>query len=69
MEAIKVFLSGGPGHFPNDKRLQVVDSLEHNFKCQFESGYEHFQHGGEFVNLNGEDLPVLAWHTRTFIAE
>jgi hypothetical protein len=69
MEAIKVFLSGGPGHFPEEKRVQMVDSLETIFKCPFGAGYEHFRHGGDYVNINGEYLPVFLWRRRTFIAE
>ncbi|WP_203843038.1 DUF5988 family protein [Winogradskya humida] len=69
MAAIKVFLSGGPGHFPEEHRVQVIDSLESSYKCQFGAGYEHFRHAGDYVSVEGERLPVLLWHTRTFIAE
>ncbi len=33
------------------------------------SGYEHYEHSGEFLLIDGENLPVFRWCGRTKIAE
>jgi hypothetical protein len=69
MNRVKVFLSGGPLHFPENQRVQLVDSVEAIIKFPFGAGYEHFRHSGEYMSLDGETLPVFLWRTRTCIAE
>jgi len=42
---------------------------EEKVKILSGAGYEHFVHNGEFITVDGENLPVFQWSERTKIAE
>ncbi|MBM9619371.1 DUF5988 family protein [Streptomyces zhihengii] len=69
MSQIKVLLVGGPSFFPSEERVQFTASLTEKIKHRFGAGYEHFLHEGEYEKLDGDDIPVFRWKTRTAIAE
>ncbi|MER6157098.1 DUF5988 family protein [Streptomyces sp. NPDC001868] len=65
----KVLLSDGPSSLPEEERVQFATSLTEKIKHRFGAGYEHFVHQGEFTTLDGEEVAVFRWTTRTAIAE
>lgn len=65
----KVLLSDGPSSLPEEERVQFATSLTEKIKHRFGAGYEHFVHQGEFITLDGEQVAVFRWTTRTAIAE
>ena len=56
----RIFANGGVQ--PQGERSEKVKILHG-------SGYEHFVHNGEFLVIDGENLPVFQWAERTRIAE
>lgn len=69
MEKIRVLLCGGPPYFPQEEREQFAISLNEKIKHRFGAGYEHFVHEGEFATIDGEQVALFRWETRTAIAE
>jgi hypothetical protein len=69
MATYRVLLSDAPVYFPDEERLQFATSLTEKIKHRFGAGYEHFVHRGEFTTIDGEEVAVFRWTTRTAIAE
>ncbi|WP_055712772.1 DUF5988 family protein [Streptomyces torulosus] len=69
MVNFKVFLADGPTYFPDEERVQFATSLTEKIKHRLGAGYEHFVHKGEFTTVDGEEVAVFRWITRTAIAE
>ncbi|MGY1503351.1 DUF5988 family protein [Streptomyces sp. QTS52] len=69
MENYKALLCDGPAHLPQEERIQFATSLTEKIKHRFGAGYEHFVHDGEFTVIEGEQVAVFRWTTRTAIAE
>ncbi|MCX4761548.1 DUF5988 family protein [Streptomyces sp. NBC_01275] len=69
MQNVKALLVGGPSALPAEERVRHTPSLTEKIKHRFEAGYEHFVHHGEFKVIDGEELAVFHWTTRTAIAE
>lgn len=69
MSDFKVLLLGGPSHFPDEDRVQLVSALEEKIKHLFGAHYEHFVHEGRFEQMDGEELAVYQWTARTAVAE
>ncbi|GAA1012181.1 hypothetical protein Aple_008470 [Acrocarpospora pleiomorpha] len=67
MTSTRIVLDGGPefkyGH------VRPTDDGSEKVKILLGSGYEHFVHNGEFLEIDGENLPVFQWSARTKIAE
>lgn len=65
----RILLSDAPAYFPEEEKLQFATSLTEKIKHRFGAGYEHFVHQGEFTTIDGEEVAVFRWTTRTAIAE
>ncbi|MGW2153946.1 DUF5988 family protein [Nonomuraea sp. NPDC001699] len=69
MTSARIVLDGGPqcsfkyGHSP------LSGDGQEKVKIILGSGYEHFVHTGEYVMIDGENLPVFQWFERTKMAE
>ncbi|MGW7001524.1 DUF5988 family protein [Streptomyces sp. NPDC054933] len=63
-----VVLAGGPDGTP---RVWAAPAEEDQDRITVPqgNGYEHFEFGGEYSELAGEQVPVYQWCYRTFIAE
>jgi Family of unknown function (DUF5988) len=66
-QPIIVFLTGGPPEIP--RTWAAPDGDEVQVKIPRGNGYEHFAFSGEYVELDGDLIPVYRWCYRTFIAE
>jgi hypothetical protein len=66
---ITVLLAGGPNDLPDFDRVRQVDDLQAKIKLCYGGGYEHFAYSGQRRLVDGEDVPVFQWVSRTRIAE
>ncbi|MGW0594923.1 DUF5988 family protein [Streptosporangium sp. NPDC002607] len=69
MTSAKIVLAGGPERLFTRDHVRRTDNPNEKVKILLGSGYEHFVHNGEFLVIEGEDLPVFQWSERTKIAE
>ncbi|MFJ2442951.1 DUF5988 family protein [Streptomyces sp. NPDC087658] len=69
MTNFRALLCDGPPSLPAEDRMQFAISLTEKIKHRFGAGYEHFVHKGEFTMVDGEEVAVFRWTTRTAIAE
>jgi len=65
----KIVLSGGPERLSGQGPVRTMVAPEEKVKILSGAGYEHFVHNGEFITVDGENLPVFQWSERTKIAE
>jgi hypothetical protein len=69
MSIVKVSLTGGPEHLPQELRTRLVADLGEPVKIGFNGGYEHFAHHGEYIHDGVEKVAVYHWSGRTRVAE
>ncbi|MFI6457967.1 DUF5988 family protein [Streptosporangium amethystogenes] len=69
MTSTKIVLAGGPERLFADGHVRRPENPNEKVKILLGSGYEHFVHNGEFLTIEGENLPVFQWSERTKIAE
>ncbi|MEU8509235.1 DUF5988 family protein [Streptomyces brevispora] len=67
-KSIRVMLSGGPDGSPPTWEVESLES-ETRVRVLRGNGYEHFEFSNNYVECDGELLPVYAWSYRTYIAE
>lgn len=69
MTSAKIVLTGGPERLFACGHAQQPVNQQEKVKILLGAGYEHFVHNGEFLVIEGENLPVFQWSERTKIAE
>ncbi|WP_027927542.1 DUF5988 family protein [Amycolatopsis benzoatilytica] len=69
MAGLRIVLTGGPEQVRQGDWIREVDNLHDKVKIMSGSGYEHFSHNGEVVDIDGVALPVFHWCGTTKIAE
>jgi hypothetical protein len=64
-----VMLRGGPDNLVAEMRLQHAANVTEKLKILNGNGYEHYLPTAETVQLEGLELTVFEWSTRTRVAE
>ncbi len=69
LEFHNTLLVGGPEAIPADWRVRHVATDVDKVKLRWCAGYEHFVPTSERRQVDGRELAVFVWATRTAIAE